>query len=94
MRVVLSPLLEKGIKRRTRAMPETVDIELEVDEEGRRILVAYMPDRRSFPIFAKLIQPQLASMGKRSFVMSGFELDRDTHQLFGQAWELEPAGRR
>ena len=40
MRVNLTPLLDKGLKRRTRAMPEIAELKLEMDDVGRKVLVA------------------------------------------------------
>lgn len=94
MRVNLTPLLDKGLKRRTRAGPTTVDLAFEVDDAARRVLVAYYLERGDLPIFAKLFHPQLADIGGRSFTMHGYEADKATGQLFGQAWELEPVRGR
>lgn len=96
MRVNLTRILDKGLKRRSPAAPETVDLALKVDDGARRVLVAYYPDRSatSIPVFGRLVYPQLADMKPRSFVMHGYEADRQTGQLFAQAWELEPVRGR
>ena len=90
MRVNISPLMDKGLKRRTRAMPETADLKLEADEQGRPVLVAYRPGQTAVPVLAKLYHPQLADVGKKGFFFRGYELDRATGQLFAQAWDVEP----
>ena len=94
MRVNLTPLLDKGLKRRTRAAPVTVDLAFEVDDAARRVLVAYYLERGDLPVYGKLFHPQLSDVGGRYFTMHGYEADKGTAQLFGQAWELEPVGRR
>lgn len=81
--------MDKGLKRPTRAAPETLDLELETDDAGRRVLVAYYPDRGTIPVRWRMVHPQLADFLKRSFVVHGYEHDRSTGQTFGQAWEIE-----
>lgn len=93
MRVNVSPLMDKGLKRKSRAMPETVDLKHEADEQGRPALVAYRVGTTEVPVFAKLFHPQLSDVGKRGFFFRGFEIDRQTGQLFAQAWEVEPVRR-
>jgi hypothetical protein len=93
MRVNIAPLMDKGLKRRSKAMPETADLKLEADEQGRPVLVGYRIGETAVPILAKLYHPQLADVGKRGFFFRGYELDRDSGQLFAQAWEVEPVRR-
>lgn len=93
MRVNVSPLMDKGLKRKSRAMPETVDLAHEADEQGRPVLVAYRVGATEVPVLAKLFHPQLSDVGKRGMFFRGFEIDRQTGQLFAQAWEVEPVRR-
>lgn len=93
MRVNIAPLMDKGLKRRSKAMPETADLKLEADEHGRPVLVAYRIGETAVPILAKLYHPQLADVGKRGFFFRGYELDRNSGQLFAQAWDIEPVRR-
>jgi hypothetical protein len=85
--------MDKGLKRTSRAMPETVDLAHEFDEQHRPVLVAYRVGATEVPVLAKLFHPQLADVGKRGMFFRGFEKDRATGQLFAQAWEVEPVRR-
>jgi hypothetical protein len=93
MRVNMTRLLDRGIKRPTRAMPITGDLLLEIDGDARRLLVLHSIEKSEIPVMGRLLHPQLSEMGARSFVAHGYEIDKITGQLFGQAWELEPVRR-
>ncbi len=94
MRAIVTRLLDKGLRPRTRLMPTGCDLTYEVDEHARRVLVMNSIEQSAIPVMGRLIHPQLADVAKRSFTMHGYEVDKATGQLFGQAWEIEPERRR
>jgi hypothetical protein len=65
--------MDKGLKRTSRAMPYTVDLAHEFDEQKRPVLVAYRVGATEVPVLAKLFHPQLADVGKRGMFFRGFE---------------------
>lgn len=93
MRATVTRLLDKGLKMRTRGIPFNCDLTFEVDEHARRVLVMNSIEKSAIPVMGQLIHPQLADVAKRTFTMHGYEQDRGTGQMFGQAWEIEPDRR-
>lgn len=93
MRVTITKLMDKGLKRRSRAAPIPGDLQHQVDENGRRSLVLLARHETAIPEVARLIHPQIADVGARAMTAHGYEQDGNTGQLFGQAWEIEPERR-
>lgn len=85
--------MDKGLKRRSRAMPVPGDLRLEVDDTGRRTFLLCEVTDTAIPVIAKLVHPQVADVGQRAITAHGYELDVVSGQLFGQAWEIEPLRR-
>lgn len=92
MRVTITKLMDKGLKRTARAQPDSGDLR-QVEESGRRTFVLSEVHATAIPVIAKLVHPQIADVGERSWTVHGYELDRKTGQLFAQAWEIEPQRR-
>ena len=93
MRVTITKLMDKGLKRRSRAAPLPGDLRLDVDAEGRRALVLLSRHETALPVIATLLHPQFAGVGKATITAHGYEQDGVSGQLFGQAWEIEPERR-
>jgi hypothetical protein len=93
MRAIVTRLMDKGKKTRTRSMPIICDMQFGADDAGRPALIMASVEKSAVPVMGQLLHPQLASIGKRSLTMHGYELDRVSGQLFGQAWDIEPERR-
>lgn len=89
----MTRLMDKGLKRRSRAMPVIGDLALEVDEAARRVMILKSIEKSAIPVMGEMLHPQMADVGKRTFTMHGYEVDKVSGQLFGQAWEIEPDRR-
>lgn len=93
MRVVVTKLMDKGLKRPSRGMPVPGDLRHEVGDGGRRALLLCSVEKSEIPVIARLLHPQIADVGDRCMTARGYELDKASGQLFGQAWEIEPVRR-
>lgn len=93
MRATVTRLLDKGLKTRTRNMPTICDLQHQVDDSARPILVMASIEKSAVPVMGRLVHPHLSDVGRRTFTMHGYEVDKATGQLFGQAWEIEPDRR-
>lgn len=93
MRVTVTRLLDKGLKRPTRAAPINGDLRLEVDEAARRVLVLHSLEASAIPVMGRLVHPQFSDVAGRHLTAHGYEVDKVSGQLFGQAWEIEPVRR-
>lgn len=89
MRATVTRLMSKGI--RSRGMPMIGYLTFEVDEAARRVLVLNSIEQSAIPVMGRLVHPQMADVGKRTFTMHGYETLNG--QVFGQAWEIEPERR-
>lgn len=96
MRVIVTPLLDKGKPRSTRAAPIDAHLRSHRDKAGRLVYQLYYLDRGGTEqIFGShLIAPQPGDVTDRFAVYHGYNLNVDTGQLYAQAWEVEPARRR
>jgi hypothetical protein len=98
MRVIVTKLMDKGLPRRSRAMPEDALMRSFRDKEGRLVYQLYYPDRGGIaPIVGShLIAPQCGDIGDRTAVYFGFErAGGDANgPLVAQAWEVELPSRR
>ncbi len=93
MRATVTRLLDKGLKPRTRMMPTVCKLSVEVDDACRPVLVMNSIEKSAIPVMGKLAYPQLSDFGARTITMHGYEKDKGTGQVFGQAWEIEPERR-
>lgn len=93
MRVVITKLMDKGLKRTTRGMPLPGDLRHEVGEGGRPALLLCSVEKTELPVIARLFHPHIADVAQRSMTAHGYEVDKGSGQLFAQAWEIEPVRR-
>lgn len=96
MRVIITPLMDKGLATRSRAAPIDAHLRSHRDDAGRLVYQLYYLDKDGTDaIFGRhLITPQCGDVGPRFAIYHGYELLSGTGQLFAQAWEVEPARRR
>jgi len=96
MRAIVTPLLDKGLPRRTRAAPIDAFLRSHRDKAGRLVYQLYYLDRGGAELMfgQHLISPQAGEVRERVAVYHGYTMDAGSGQLFAQAWEVEPAGRR
>lgn len=93
MRVTITKLMDRGLKRASRASPKPGDLRHENDAAGRPALVLIELSDTALPVIARLLHPQISGVGKASWTAHGYEQDGITGQLFAQAWEIEPLRR-
>lgn len=96
MRVIVTKLMDKGLPRRSRAMPIDAQLRSHRDEAGRLIYQLYYLDKGGTePIFGDLlISPQCGDIDQRVAIYYGFERTGGGGQLVAQAWEVELPSRR
>jgi hypothetical protein len=98
MRVIVTPLMDKGLARRSRAMPQDALLRSFRDKEGRLVYQLYYPDRGGIaPIVGShLILPQCGEASDKTVVFFGFERAGGAPDgpLVAQAWEVELPSRR
>lgn len=85
--------MDKGLKMRSRGMPINGELALEVDEAARRVMVLKSIEASAIPVLGRLVHPQFTDIAARHLVVYGYEFDKATGQLFGQAWEIQPLMR-
>lgn len=93
VRVIVTPLLDKGVKRTSRAPPIVGDLLSAWDERHRQVLQLWEPGEPPKLMWNHLIHPQLSAVQKRLMVFHGYE-QYASGQLVAQAWEVEPQSRR
>ena len=95
MRVIVTPLLDKGMPRLTRAAPIDAFLRSHRDKGGRLVYQLYYLDRGGQQVIfgQHLIAPQAGEVNDRAAVFHGYYLHADTRQLYAQAWEVQPARR-
>ncbi len=96
MRVIVTKLMDKGLPRRSRAMPIDAQLRSHRDEAGRLVYQLYYLDKGGTdPIFGSLlIAPQCGDIDARTAVYFGFERAGGDGPLVAQAWEVELPSRR
>lgn len=92
MRVIVTPLLDKGVPLKTRAMPIDAHMRSTFDDAHRQVLQLWEPGRDK-PMWSHLIHPQLSEVRERTLVFHGYEKHNGS-QLVAQAWEVEAPSRR
>ena len=97
MRVIVTELMDKGLPRRSRAMPIDAFLRSHRDKEGRLVYQLYYLDKGGTDaiVGSHLIAPQCGDIDKK-MVVYGFERSRggETDPLVAQAWEVELPSRR
>ena len=98
MRVIVTKLMDKGLPRRSRAMPEDALLRSFRDKEGRLVYQLYYPDRGGIaPIVgSQLLAPQCGDVSDRTVIYFCFERagGDPNGALVAQAWEVELPSRR
>ena len=97
MRVIVTKLMDKGLPRPTRGMPENGHLRSHRDEAGRLVYQLYYPDKPEQERAGwHLIAPQCGDIGARTAIYYGFERagGGDKAPLVAQAWEVELPSRR
>lgn len=89
MRVVVTPLMDKGIARKIKAAPPSAEMRSAWDEQHRPVLQLWYPDEAASPMLQHLIHPQISEARERVLVLHGYERT-SAGQLFAQAWQVEP----
>ena len=96
--MIVTKLMDRGLKRQSRAMPEDALLRSFRDKEARLVYQLYYPDRGGIaPIVGyQLIAPQCGDVGDRTLVYFGFERAGGDQNgpLVAQAWEVELPSRR
>lgn len=85
--------MDKGLVRKTRAMPQDGQLRSHRDEAGRLVYQLHYPDDLAPIVGRHLINPQPGDIGDRTAIYHGYERDLASGQLFAQAWEIEAARR-
>lgn len=97
MRVIITKLMDKGLPRKSRAMPEHGHLRSHRDKEGRLVYQLYYPDKPDDArVGYSLIAPQCGDIGQRTAIYYGFERagGGEHAALVAQAWEVELPSRR
>ncbi len=97
MRVIVTKLMDKGLPRRSRAMPIDALLRSHRDEAGRLVYQLVYPDGGGSAaiVGSHLIAPQCGDVDKKA-IYYGFERAGGTVDgpLVAQAWEVELPARR
>ena len=97
MRVIVTKLMDKGLPRRSRGMPQDGHLRSHRDDGGRLVYQLYYPDKPTEAVVGTmLLSPQCGEIDHRLAIYFGFERAGGGHDapLVAQAWEVELPSRR